>query len=256
MGMIRERNNQLYIGVEHQLQVYAGARGRNSIRIVSKKSYNKGLFILDLEHLPAGQCGSWGAFWMVGADWPNNGELDIIEGVNTATVNGVAMHTNEGCQIRNSTNFTGQIIYSDCDVKAANQPENVGCSIRGGPFGLAFNQQGGGIYATEWTREYVRVWFFSHSQLPSDIRALNPQPSNWQKPLAEFTNEECDLDLHFRYQQIVFDVTFCGDWAAKVWTEDKECEATGQTCIEYVQHNSFVFNETYWLINSLQIYEQ
>lgn len=50
--------------------------GRPSVRIVSKTSYNKGLFILDLEHMPVG-CGTWPAFWMVGDNWPNNGEIDV-----------------------------------------------------------------------------------------------------------------------------------------------------------------------------------
>jgi beta-glucanase (GH16 family) len=50
--------------------------GRPSVRIVSKNSYNQGLFLLDLEHMPVG-CGTWPAFWMVGDNWPNNGEIDV-----------------------------------------------------------------------------------------------------------------------------------------------------------------------------------
>ena len=33
--------------------------GRPSIRITSTKSYQSGLVILDLDHMPGGQCGSW-----------------------------------------------------------------------------------------------------------------------------------------------------------------------------------------------------
>jgi hypothetical protein len=50
--------------------------GRPSVRIVSKAAYNKGVFLLDLEHMPTG-CGTWPAYWMVGPDWPNSGEIDV-----------------------------------------------------------------------------------------------------------------------------------------------------------------------------------
>jgi len=50
--------------------------GRPSVRITSNQSYNPGtLVILDLEHMPGGICGTWPAFWMVGPNWPNDGEI-------------------------------------------------------------------------------------------------------------------------------------------------------------------------------------
>lgn len=51
--------------------------GRQSVRLVSKTSYNaNGLYILDAEHMPVG-CGTWPAYWMVGPNWPNSGEIDV-----------------------------------------------------------------------------------------------------------------------------------------------------------------------------------
>lgn len=49
--------------------------GRPSIRITSKESYKTGLIILDLAHMPGGICGTWPAFWTVGPNWPNGGEI-------------------------------------------------------------------------------------------------------------------------------------------------------------------------------------
>lgn len=34
-----------------------------------------------------------GIVWTLGPDWPNNGEIDIIEGVNSELVNSMALHT-------------------------------------------------------------------------------------------------------------------------------------------------------------------
>ena len=36
------------------------AAGRASIRLTSKKTYNKGLFVIDVQHMPFG-CGTWPA---------------------------------------------------------------------------------------------------------------------------------------------------------------------------------------------------
>eukprot|EP00694_Reclinomonas_americana_P005531 EC794718.1.p1 GENE.EC794718.1~~EC794718.1.p1 ORF type:complete len:180 (+),score=47.97 EC794718.1:20-559(+) len=73
------------------------ARGRKSVRITSTTAYNPNtLFVLDLDHMPTG-CATWPAFWLVGDDWPINGEIDIIEGVNTQSVVHTTLHTNDGC---------------------------------------------------------------------------------------------------------------------------------------------------------------
>jgi hypothetical protein len=66
--LISTNSDSVYIGVDHT-NVASG--GRNSVRITSKKSYNQGLIIIDLEHMPGSICGTWPAFWMVGPNWPN-----------------------------------------------------------------------------------------------------------------------------------------------------------------------------------------
>ena len=49
------------------------------MRISSQKSYNQGLFIADIYAMPHG-CSLWPAWWSVGPNWPNGGEIDILEG--------------------------------------------------------------------------------------------------------------------------------------------------------------------------------
>lgn len=46
--------------------------------------------------MPEG-CATWPAYWMCGENWPNNGEIDIIEGVNLQSTNSYTLHTRDGC---------------------------------------------------------------------------------------------------------------------------------------------------------------
>jgi hypothetical protein len=46
------------------------------VRITTKKSYNKGLFVFDILRGPYG-CAVWPAAWLVGPNWPSGGEIDV-----------------------------------------------------------------------------------------------------------------------------------------------------------------------------------
>ena len=127
-GLINTDNGAIYVGVDSTN--VASGRGRNSVRLTSKASYNTGLVILDLAHMPGSICGTWPAFWMVGPSWPSSGEIDIIEGVNTQTGNSMTLHTGPGCSISAGSNlFAGSIATDNCDINAAGQSANAGCSI-------------------------------------------------------------------------------------------------------------------------------
>ncbi|EXJ94023.1 endo-1,3(4)-beta-glucanase [Capronia coronata CBS 617.96] len=253
-GLYKIENGAVYMGVDNTNT--ASGRGRDSIRISSKKSYNHGLIILDLAHMPAGVCGTWPAFWLLGPNWPYSGEIDIIEGVNDQNTNNMAMHTDAGCSITNTGAFSGSLETANCDVDAADQASNAGCSIRSGDttsFGSGFNWNGGGVYATEWTSDAVNIWYFPRSGIPADITAGTPDPTGWGLPQGQFAGG-CDIDSKIQNQQLVFDVTFCGDWAGNVWSSDATCASQGSTCQAFVQNNPAAFQDTYWLINSLKVY--
>lgn len=71
--------NKFTIRADDTNVVPSGARGRDSIRITSHKAYTDSIIILDLAHMPGG-CGQWSAFWSYSPnDWPNGGEVDMIE---------------------------------------------------------------------------------------------------------------------------------------------------------------------------------
>ncbi|KAK6004007.1 hypothetical protein QM012_008857 [Aureobasidium pullulans] len=256
-GLISNSNDKVYIGVDH---TNVQSNGRPSIRLTSKNAYNAGsLVILDLEHMPGNACGAWPAFWMVGPDWPNGGEIDIIEGVNTQNHNAMTLHTADGCSIYDNGNFTGSLYSDDCYVNAAGQTANEGCQITTSnynTYGDGFNNVGGGVYAMEWTDEAISIWFFQRGSIPANVLSANPSPdATWGTPLSQFTGC-CDIPEFFSNNQIVFDVTFCGDWAGSVWSSDSTCSALSGSCTDYVANNPQAFANTYWSINSLQVFEQ
>lgn len=77
---IRYENGDAFFGVDHTSMLNSadgGDVGRESVRLEGKKDYNKGLFVLDIKHMPGGICGTWPAFWALGRkDWPQ-GMLEI-----------------------------------------------------------------------------------------------------------------------------------------------------------------------------------
>lgn len=141
---------------------------------------------------------------MVGPNWPNNGEIDIIEGVNSQSTNKMTLHTSDGCSI-GPLGFTGILETPDCYVEAPGQLINAGCAIEhtsDSSYGDGFNKAGGGVYATEWTGDAINVWFFPNSSVPSDIRNGKPNPLGWGFPSAKFAGA-CDINSHFKDLQIV-----------------------------------------------------
>jgi hypothetical protein len=72
---------------------------RESVRLEGRTLWNRGLFILDLRHMPAG-CGVWPAFWLTNEEhWPEYGEIDVVEGINNQTLAKTAMHTSDRCSM-------------------------------------------------------------------------------------------------------------------------------------------------------------
>lgn len=66
--------------------------------------------------------------WMVGPSQLTNGEIDIIEGVNSAPSNDMTLHTNAGRSMSNyDTSYSGTLVTSNCDVNAPGQATNADC---------------------------------------------------------------------------------------------------------------------------------
>jgi hypothetical protein len=121
---------------------------RKSVRVHSNTVINGGLVILDAVHMPYG-CGTWPAFWSNGPNWPDGGEIDIVEGVNGYTMNQASLHTKSGCTIPENYGSSGMLAAGgNC---AAHETGNQGCgqlSSKANNYGKTFNDNGGGVYAS------------------------------------------------------------------------------------------------------------
>lgn len=172
----------------------------------------------------------------------------------------MTLHTGAGCSIdttkKRAALFSGSVQTSNCDVNAQGQAQNAGCGIatsETSSYGSGFNAGGGGVYATEWTDEAISVWFFPKGSAPADLDT-SPDPTTWGLPLASFPGTSCNIGSIFKNHQIVFDTTFCGDWAGNVWSTDATCSSKAATCQDFVQNNPEAFTESYWTVNSLKVF--
>jgi hypothetical protein len=241
-------NGGIYLGVDYTTP--NPTPGVSSTRVNSKKTYTKGLFVADIAHMPSSSksgCGLWPAFWMFGegGGWPNSGEIDIIEGVNSDSSTTMTLHTSAGCTFA----------QGDCNAGNGNTgcPEEVNNTQS---YGAGFNDIGGGVYAVEWTSSAISLWFFPRSSIPSDITTGSPDPTSWPAATTKFSGSGCNIDQHFSEHQIVFNTDFCGDWAGEVWASDTTCSALASTCQAYVAANPNDFKEAFWLINSVQVFSE
>jgi hypothetical protein len=91
-------------------------------------------------------------------------------------------------------------------------------------FGSGFNSASGGVYAVDWKRDRIPIWFFPRNTYPSGDGApfsASPEPSTWGTPATVFGSAggstSCDINAYFKRQRIVINTTFCGAWARGTW---------------------------------------
>jgi hypothetical protein len=167
----------------------------------------------------------------------------------------MTLHTGPGCTISNNGGFSGSIVSTNC---VSGNGDNQGCQIatqNAATYGSDFNSNGGGVYAMEWTDSAISIYFFPRGSIPSDALGSSPNPSSWGQPMAKFSGG-CNMGTAFTNQQIVFDTTFCGDWAGQVWSGSTCAQSTGSsTCEDFVANNPQAFDDAYWTVNGLKVYQ-
>ncbi|KAF8869779.1 glycoside hydrolase family 16 protein [Infundibulicybe gibba] len=240
-------------------KVVSSGRGRDSVRIKSHATYTTHVAVFNVRHMPQG-CRTWPAIWETDEDaWPYKGEIDILEGVNDMGPNESTLHTGSGCEMPNARVQTGSSTGVDnCDDYGTN---GVGCGVQTGTplsYGPEFNKNGGGWYAMERTRAFLKVWFWERgsSKVPAEVRdgSLSVTTDNWGKPSAYFpSTDSCNIPEHFGNHNIIINIAFCGDWAGdmEAWAWSK-CPSS--TCEDFVDKNPSAFKDAYFDIASAKVY--
>jgi len=250
-----DNNGVAVMKVDSSKNLPLGAK-RDSVRIFTNKSWNGGLFVLDALKFPYG-CAVWPAWWMVGPDWPNGGEIDIFEGVNLNTANQYTAHTAAGCRIATSPSPVFSVPASSAKRGATScgpTPNNNGCYFidsRNGSYGKGLNANGGAVLAMEWEKEGIRIWNFPRGKIPSDLSSGQPRPELWSKTFlkAAWETKTCPINTYFKKMRMVFNITLCGDWAGNAYAKSG-CPGS---CAARVEKGSN-FNNAAWAINYAAVY--
>jgi hypothetical protein len=167
----------------------------------------------------------------MGPNWPQAGEIDILEGVHNQPKNQYTLHTAIPCDLplgAKGIDAKGNLIWHDCQSYPT---DNRGCGFSdpgGNSYGASFNAAGGGVFAHEWNSDHIKIWFFSRPQIPDDIKAQKPNPSSWGTPVAAWPAQFCDITKAVYQHYLVLDISLCGDWAGPAYSQSGcpgTCEA-------------------------------
>ncbi|GAA5901443.1 hypothetical protein JCM6882_006279 [Rhodosporidiobolus microsporus] len=215
-GLVETGTNSTLLRVDSWSKLAYG-ENRQSVRITSREKVRFGsVVVIDVENMPFGPT-VWPAFWTVGENWPEGGEIDIIEGVHDQPQNQATLHTGAGCTLKSPMQAVSSILETDCNAYING---NIGCGTLDPStksFGSALNKAGGGTFAMTWDEDGVAVYFFPRGTAPSDLTSDSPFPSTWGEPRARWDASTCDPQKYLGDQTIVINITVGGDWAGATY---------------------------------------
>ncbi|KAF7291851.1 hypothetical protein MIND_01210300 [Mycena indigotica] len=267
-GLAYTSNGKVILSVDTEEKVSS----RKSLRMVSKKTYNakdQNLFVFDIKSMPS-VCGTWPAVWFTGANWPYDGEIDVVEGVNAYNKNIYSVHTGSGCSVSDSAvksmskvtllEATGFSCDATTDPGACGFSDNSAAT-----FGPGFNAAGGGVFALQFDTDGIKMWFFQAGSVPGDITSQAPAPSSWGAPKMAISPSTCDPTKFFHDLMMVVDTNLGGTFTEGVWGVDgaggqqTSCKKqTGvNTAADFVLNHGSKFGDgAHWEINGFYIYNR
>ncbi|KAF9454127.1 glycoside hydrolase family 16 protein [Macrolepiota fuliginosa MF-IS2] len=231
---------------------------RNSVRIQTNVMFAIGsLWTVDMLHVPYG-CSVWPAFWSHSPNWPTGGEIDTFEAVNLQTRNQMSLHTLPGCKqvSPNQSANTTFIPNADCSFQTN---MNEGCNVldpNTASYGAAFSQAGGGVWITEFAETGISIWFMPRANVPSAVSSNSStiDTSTLGTPVANWPTGGCDMDTFFGPQNIIFDITLCGDLADAPGLFAQTCP--GMCYESWVVGNGSNYATAYFEIASMRVFSK
>ncbi|RDB18914.1 putative glycosidase C21B10.07 [Hypsizygus marmoreus] len=212
---------------------------RNTVRITSNDGYGIGSV----------------AAWSQAPGWPTGGEIDTFEGVNLVTRNQMGLHTLPGCTAVGASQAASSITNStDCSYLANS---NEGCTVTDGnieSYGQAFANAGGGVFVTEFASSGISAWFFARANVPSSVSSNSStlDTSTLGTPTGNWPSAGCEIDKFFETQNLIFDITLCGDFAGATSIFSQTC--TGVCYNDYVIGNGTNYGTAYFEIASVRVF--
>ncbi|KAI0772440.1 concanavalin A-like lectin/glucanase domain-containing protein [Trametes elegans] len=235
---------------------------RNSVKITTHDFFPIGsVFIFDALHLPFG-CSVWPSFWTMGPDWPRGGEIDILEGVNQMTNDQMTLHASPGCTQAQGVQQLGKTAGADC---SEGRNSSVGCTVdetQPNSFGQGFNSNGGGVWAAQFDTSGIFVWFWGRGNIPADVSSNGNtvDVATWGTPSAAWPASSCNVSEFFTPQQLVIDITLCGDFAGQPTIYQQTCggplgNSTVDICyIDNVINNGTNYADAFFEIQYVRVF--
>ncbi|PPR05391.1 hypothetical protein CVT24_008005 [Panaeolus cyanescens] len=287
LAFVDPNTNHAIIKVDNTTNVPFNIK-RNTVRITTNDSFSVGsVWTADILHVPFG-CSVWPAwsvrihthkrtkthiFQVVAS--PNMAsrrvgkifyrgsclqltqifsEIDTFEGVNLMTNNQMGLHTLPGCTQTGQVQSSPLINSSDCSFM---DNMNQGCITTDpnpGSFGAGFAAAGGGVFVTEFATSGISIWFFSRNNVPSALssNASSIDTSTFGPPVGNWPSTTCSSSEFFSPQQLIFDITLCGDFAGAPSIFPQTC--TGQCYQDYVVGSGANYATAFFEIASVRIF--
>jgi len=253
LAYVDSTTNRAIIKVDNTSTVGSNDK-RNTVRIASQDEFEVGsIWIADMYHVPYG-CSVWPAFWSQAPDWPTGGEIDTFEHWNMELHNQMTLHTDAGCSQVSPLQTSTVINSTDCSYL---DNSNAGCGVmdpNDSSYGADFAAAQGGVFITEFAETGISVWFFNRSSIPTSIsgNSSSVSTSDLGTPVANWPTGGCAIDTFFKAQNLIFDITLCGDAAGATSVFAQTC--SGSCYYDYVVGNGSAYDNAYFDVASVRVY--
>lgn len=85
------------------------------------------------------------------------------------------------------------------------------------------------MFATLFDDTQIAIWFWPRASVPASVTSATSSVdiADWGTPSANYTSAACDIATAFAPQQLVLDITLCGDWAGVASIYSETCSISG-----------------------------